>query len=416
VKAVRHWCYRQGLYALAYVWRRLLVRTTFVAVAGSVGKTTTKDCVAGILSARFRTAKTRYNQNDVYGVPRSILRVRPWHRVAVLEVATARPGSMRRLARLARPDVAIMLTVARTHTKFFPSLEATAAEKANLLKALPRRGLAILNADDPNVAGMAAGCRCRVTTFGRSPAAELWADQISSAWPSRLSLRVHTAAETQAVTTQLVGEHWVNSILAALLTAVSVGIDLRSAAEAIGRVEPFAGRMQPVVLPGGAVMIRDEYNASPPTLDAALRAFETFAAERRVLVTSGFSDSPENSRTRFRKLGEMARRVADMAVFISSEHAHEAVKAAVKAGMRPDRVRAFDDLRTAAEYLRTELRQGDLVLLKGRTTDHLSRLFFAQLGEIGCWKTRCQETIVCDVCDELRPAPAQSSAPTSRPR
>ena len=300
------WAHRQILYGLAYVWRRLLLGTTFIAVSGSVGKTTTKDCIAGILSTRFRTAKTRYNQNDGYGVPRSILRVRPWHRVAVLEVATDRPGSMRRLARLAHPDVAIILAMARTHTKSFPSLEAAAAEKVTLVKALPRRGLAILNADDPHVVAMAASCRCRVKTFGRSPGADVWADEISSVWPARLGLRVHTLAETHAVTTKLVGEHWVNSILAALLTATSFGIELPAAAAAVGRVEPFNGRMQPVALPSGAIMIRDEYNASPPTLDAALRAFGTFAAERRVLVTSGFSDSPKNSRARFRELGEIA--------------------------------------------------------------------------------------------------------------
>jgi len=403
-KALRRWCHRQGLYGLAYVWRRLLFGTTFIAVSGSVGKTTTKDCIAGILSTRFRTAKTRYNQNDGYGVPRSILRVRPWHRFAVLEIATDRPGSMRRSARLARPDVAIMLAVARTHTKFFSSLEETAAEKAILLKALPRRGLAILNADDPHVAPMVASCRCRVKTFGRSAGTELWGDEISSAWPSRLALRVHRAAETQAVTTKLVGEHWVNSVLAALLTAVSCGIELQAAAAAVGQVEPFNGRMQPVVLPSGAVMIRDEYNASPPTLGAALRAFEKCGAQRRILVTSGFSDSPHNSRTRFRELGEIAARVADVAVFVNSEHAHQAAKAAVRGGMRPECVFAFTELRAAAEYLKTELRRGDLVLLKGRTTDHLSRLFFAQLGSIECWKAKCRKTIVCDFCDELRPA------------
>ncbi len=406
----RRWAHRRALYGLAYVWRRVLVGTTFIAVGGSVGKTTTKDSIAAILSTRFRTAKTRYNQNDEYGVPRSILRVRPWHRFAVLEVGAGRPGAMRAASRLARPDVVVMLAVARVHTNFFPSLEASAAEKVILLKALPRHGLAILNADDPHVAAMAASCGCSVKTFGRSPGADVWADAISSPWPARLTLRVHSGAETCAVATKLVGEHWVNSILAALLTATSFGVDLRTAVAAVEQVEPFNGRMQPVLLPSGAIMIRDEYNASPPTWDAALRAFGSFAAARRVLVTSGFSDSPKNSRARFRELGETAARVADVAVFANREHAGEAAKAAIKAGMPAERVRAFEDLQKAAEYLRTELRRGDLVLLKGRTTDHLSRVFFAQFGAIGCWKARCGKTIVCDFCDELgAPVSAASS-------
>ena len=100
-------------WALAYLWRRLLLRTTFIAVTGSVGKTTTKECIAAMLSARFPTAGTLRNHNDRHGVPRTILRVRPWHRYAVLEVATNERGLMRRLAWLVRPHVAVMLTVAR---------------------------------------------------------------------------------------------------------------------------------------------------------------------------------------------------------------------------------------------------------------------------------------------------------------
>jgi UDP-N-acetylmuramoyl-tripeptide--D-alanyl-D-alanine ligase len=390
------------VYLLAYLWRRLLVRTTVIAVTGSVGKTTAKECTAAIFSTVARTAKTRYNQNDRYGVPRTILRLRPWDRFAVVEVATDRPGLMRRSAALVRPDIAVVLTIARTHTRFFSSLEASAAEKARLLAVVPRRGLAILNADDPHVRAMATGCRCRVRTFGRSPQADVRADEIASAWPSRLTFRAHTQSATHAVTTRLVGEHWVTSVLAALATAVSCGIALRQAADAVARVEPFNGRMQPVVLPSGATMIRDEYNASPPTLGAALRAFETFRARRRILVTSGFSDTPKNSRTRFRELGELAARVADVAIFVNKEHAQHATKAAIASGMRPDQVHGFTELQAAGEYLRRELRSGDLVLLKGRTTDHLSRLFFAQLGAIGCWKERCHKTIVCDFCDELQ--------------
>ena len=396
-------CYLQILYLVAYVWRRLLFRTTFIAITGSLGKTTTKECIAAIFSAHFPTAKTLRNQNDRYGVPRTILRVRPWHRFAVVEVATNQPGLMRRSARLVRPHVAVVLTVARTHTKDFLSLDETAAEKAQILKALSPTGLAILNAEDPRVLKMADGCRCRVKTFGRSAELDLWADEVSSKWPARLSLRVHAGSEMQRIKTNLVGLHWVNSVLAALLTALSCGIPLKAAAEALEQVEPFPARMQPVLLPSGATIIRDEYNSSPPTLEAALRAFEKFEAVRRVLVISGFSDSPKNSRTRLRELGKRASEIADLAVFVNREHGQHAVKAAISSGMKPECVLNFTDLHEAASYLKSELRIGDLVLLKGRTTDHLPRIFFAQFGSIGCWKTNCSKTINCDFCDELRP-------------
>jgi UDP-N-acetylmuramoyl-tripeptide--D-alanyl-D-alanine ligase len=401
-----HWSL---LYAVAYLWRCLLFRTTFIAVTGSVGKTTTKECIAVVLSARFSTVKTLRNQNDRYGVPRTMFRVRPWHRFAVLEVGSDQPGLMRTHARLVRPHITVVLAIARQHTRAFSSLEETATEKAQLLRQMSSRGVAILNAADPLVPGMAAGCRCRVKAFGRSAGLDLWADDVSSAWPARLSLTAHAGSETQRVNTTLVGLHWVNAVLAALLTALQCGITLNEAATALEQVEPFPARMQPVRLPSGAIVIRDEYNSSAVTLEAALRSFETFEARRRVLVISGFSDSPQNSRSRLRELGKTAAKVAGLAVFINREHGHQAVKAAIAAGMDARCVLNFTELQEAARYLRSELREGDLVLLKGRTTDHLSRVFFAQFGPIGCWKTRCRKTITCDFCEELRPTVAAST-------
>jgi UDP-N-acetylmuramoyl-tripeptide--D-alanyl-D-alanine ligase len=101
-------------------------------------------------------------------------------------------------------------------------------------------------------------------------------------------------------------------------------------------------------------------------------------------------------------MGELASQAADLAVFVSPL-AHYAVKAAVAAGMKSECVRGFTDLQTATKYLKTELRSGDLVLLRGRATDHLSRIFFAQFGAIGCWKNHCRKTIICDFCPELQP-------------
>jgi UDP-N-acetylmuramoyl-tripeptide--D-alanyl-D-alanine ligase len=181
------------------------------------------------------------------------------------------------------------------------------------------------------------------------------------------------------------------------------GIHLEDAAAALEQVEPFPARMQPVLLPSGVTILRDEMSGDPDTLHAALQILRESKAVRQVLVLGDVSDSGnKRPRLRFRELGETISRVADLAVFISI-HAHYAVKAAVASGMKPECVLGFTDLYRAAEYLKSELRSGDLVLLKGRTTDHLSRVFFAQFGSIGCWKNKCSETINCDFCEELRP-------------
>ena len=144
--------YRMMLLA-AFCWRRLLFRTRFIAITGSVGKTTTRNLLAAILrDMPALTLAATKSSNSAKQIARDLLSVRPRHRFVVLEVGTDRPGWIRRSAWLIRPDIAIVLSVARTHTNNFPTLDDTAAEKAALLGGLGRKGVAILNVDDERVA------------------------------------------------------------------------------------------------------------------------------------------------------------------------------------------------------------------------------------------------------------------------
>jgi UDP-N-acetylmuramoyl-tripeptide--D-alanyl-D-alanine ligase len=387
---------------LAYLWRRLLFRTTFVAVTGSLGKTTTKECLGAILCSRFPTVMTFDTQNGRFFVPRTILRARPWHRFVVLEIATETPGWIWKESRRVRPDVAVILSVARTHTQSFPTLDDIAAEKARLLDALRPGGTAVLSGDDPRVLAMASRCRGRVLTFGRSPEFDLWASEVSSRWPSRLSFTMHWGSESRRVSARLVGEHWVTTALASLTVALCCGMDLKSAVSALEQVEPYRARLEPVPLPSGAIMLRDDFSGSVDSLSPALRVIEQAEAQRRLVVLSGVSDTGRRARDRIRDLGYEAARVADSAVFVG-EHSYRAAKAALRAGMRAESVHHFPTLPEAAEFLKSDLREGDLALLRGPILDHLARVYFAQLGSVACAKTRCPRQLLCDHCEELRP-------------
>ncbi len=256
------------LTAFTYLWRSLMVRTTLIAITGSTGKTTTKECLAAILRSHGATMSTIQNQNDVFGVPPTLRRMRPWHRFAVIEVGVGAPGDMRRLARLVRPDIAIVLGVGRTHTNQFPTLEHTAAEKGVLLEYVSRRGLTLLNGDDPRVDAMAWRSAARVLRFGMDERCDYRTTSATSQWPDRLRFELEHDGVRQPVQTQLVGRHWVRSVVAALAAAESCGLSLAAGARQVTQVQPFAGRMQPVELPSGAVVIRDEESGSPDTLEA----------------------------------------------------------------------------------------------------------------------------------------------------
>lgn len=387
---------------MAYLWRRLMFRTTVIAISGSVGKTTAKECLAAVLSSRARTHRTRNNENDAHGVPRTLLAMRPWHRFAVIEIGVGAPGDMKRLARMVRPDIAVLLSVARTHTNNFRTLEVTAREKAQLLDHLSRRGTAILNADDERVRVMAGTPRGKVVLFGRDPGCDFTIEDTVSSWPERLSFKVGSENATIPVHTQLVGTHWVSSVAAALAASAACGIPLESSARELERVPPFTARMQPVALPSGAVVVRDEETGSPDTFDAMLKVLRESRARRRILVISDLSDSRDRQKKRQGYLGSVAAELADVAVFVS-DHGRHAVRKALEAGMAPSNCHHIPDLAKASDFLKSELSDGDLVFVKGRTTDHLSRLVFAQYGSIGCWTTTCRIHRVCDVCDLLEP-------------
>jgi len=391
-----------ALYWLACLWRRVLRRTTFVAITGSHGKTTARELLAAALATRGPTLRSRDNTNSGLPLTRNLLRVRPGHRYAVIEVGVGAPGEMRRLARLVAPDVAVVLPVRPAHTTNFADRAAHAAEKAELLAALRPGGIAVLAADDELVRAMAPRVRGRVVQAGSSPGLDVWSEHASGRWPARLELAVRTReGERCVVRTRLVGTHWQEAVTAAIAAARALGVTLPDAGDAVAGVDPFPSRLEPVSLPCGAVVLRDDYDGSFVTFEAAMRVLEESRAARRVAVISDVSDfGNARKRKRLEHLGAAAARAADLAVFVGAGAAHGRA-GAVAAGLAPEHARAFAGLEEAAAFLRRTLGAGDLVLLKGRTSDHVARLFLAQLGTVRCWRPSCDRRIACDVCPEL---------------
>lgn len=386
---------------LAFLWRRLLFRTTFVVVSGSVGKTTAKDAIALVLSRHLPTQKTDGSRNHNFGLARSILRIRPWHRIAVIEIGLNGPGEMKRLAYIARPDIAVWTNVARTHTQSFRTLEAIAKEKSLLIESLRPGGVAILNSDNPFIAAYQPANYIKTIRYGTSPGMDWQASNVSSNWPERLSFFVQNSEQTATISTKLVGKHWLPSVLPALVVAREMGLNLEQSRSALTELESMEQRLSPATTRNGVTFLRDEWNGSVDTLTVALEVLKDATAKRKILVFSDVSDSVEKVRRRQRRIGAMAKEVADAALFVGDAHEH-AVRGAIDSGMSPDQVWGFYDIREASEHLRSELREGDLVLLRGRTVDHLSRLYLAMSVEVTCWLPACKKKCFCDVCPELQ--------------
>ncbi len=297
------------------------------------------------------------------------------------------------------PDVVIVLAVAPLHTNTLGSLENIAAEKARLLTRLTGSRVAILNGDDRRVLALREQCPGRVVTFGCSPNHDFWAFQIQAIWPRRLTFRANTGTSCCDIRTNLIGDHWVHPVLAALAGAVAAGLSLEETAPLLAQVQPPVGRMQPLELPNGVTFLRDGYNESLTTMGAALRVLQTADTRRRVAIVGDVYDSPLKERPRLVDLGRRVAEAADLAVFIG-EKMRYAASAAVESGMEME-ARAFRDIPRAADFLASELRRGDLVLLRGASRRHLERLYFGQLGKFDCQLKWCSRNRSCDDCPQL---------------
>jgi UDP-N-acetylmuramoyl-tripeptide--D-alanyl-D-alanine ligase len=345
----------------AALHRRRRKRVTFIGVTGSCGKTTTTGLIAGVLRSQLPGNRTIGGYNDLTSMGITVLRTRRRHAFCAIEVAAWEPGSVARAARVIHPHIAVVLNVGPDHRTAFRTLEATAREKSALLAATVDGGVAVLNADDPHVMGMADGFPGRVISFGRSSDAELSAREVRAAWPERLSFTLRHDGRSWPVQTRLCGKHWVTSALAALSVALAMEIPLRTAIDALAELEPYPGRMSPVIH-RRVTFIRDDIKAPLWTMDSVLEFLAEAQAARKIAVIGTLSDYSGSSSRVYRAVARRALDAADEVVF-GGRSAKQALRP--ERGPWPPALCAFATAQEAGEHVLSTMREGDLVVLKG---------------------------------------------------
>jgi UDP-N-acetylmuramoyl-tripeptide--D-alanyl-D-alanine ligase len=389
---------KQAMMPAAFAWRRFLSRTTFIAVTGSFGKTICTQLISAALSCRYCVNHTIHNRNSWNGVAGTVLRTMPWHRYAVVELAAWQSDTIARSAAMTRPDIAVILTVGKTHMKSFRTIEAVAAEKAMLLSSLPPSGLAVLNVDDPAVAAMAAGKNFRILRIGSSPDCDLRGELVPPRKPGRFSFRVRRGSQARILHTNLYGFHWSPSVLAALAVALECGVPFDEAASVIECAAPTADRLQLVTLPSGVQFLRDDYNASMDSIAPALSTFAALPATRKILVLSHFTDSKIRAQDRSARVARQAAPLAQVVVSVGPQ-SHHGARGAIASGMDRASVFQFHKVKAASDFLHEFLRPGDLILAKG--DGQLARIFLRFERPVTCWTETCTRTGLCDYCPKL---------------
>lgn len=363
----------QAMQILAAWWRnRLNVRV--IGVTGSVGKTTTKELIAAVLGARFRTFKSEGNYNNEIGLPLMLLKLSEAHQRAVLEMGFYVAGEIKFLCALAKPQVGVVNNVYAVHLERAGSLEAIAQGKGELVEALPPapEGVAILNADDALVMGMRSRTQARVFTYGLDPAADLWADQIESLGLSGIHFRMHHRHETLHVKVPLLGQHSVHTALRAAAVGLVEGLTWQEIIGGLQAVGVTQLRLVAVKGPGGALMLDDTYNASPESVIAALNLLRDLDG-RRVAVLGDMLELGAQEVAGHRMVGLRAREVAHLLITIGPR-ATLIAEAARTAGMKPEAIIELRTTDAAIAYLRGRIGAGDVVLLKGSRGMRLDKI------------------------------------------
>ncbi|MGH3611636.1 MAG: UDP-N-acetylmuramoyl-tripeptide--D-alanyl-D-alanine ligase [Pseudonocardia sp.] len=351
---------------------RALPHTTVVGVTGSSGKTSTKDLLAAVLAPLGSTVAPPGSFNNELGLPYTALTALPSTRHLVLEFAARAPGHIAALCAVAPPRIGVVLNVGRAHLDEFGSAAAVVAAKGELVAALEASGVAVLNADDPAVAAMAARTAARVVTFGTSPGADVRAQDVVLDG-GRPRFRLVGPAGHAEVAMALVGGHHVGNALAAAAVAFELGGTPEQVAAALSTARPVSRwRMEVTERADGITVVNDAYNANPESMRAALTA----------LVAIGGSDPAGQGNGHRRRTWAVLGRMGELGASGPAAHV-EVTAAAAELGIDelvavgcPDYgcPRTVVDVDAALALLHTELRPGDVVLVKASRAVGLERV------------------------------------------
>jgi UDP-N-acetylmuramoyl-tripeptide--D-alanyl-D-alanine ligase len=409
---------KNGLLSVLRLLLRSLAKLTIVrykpgivGVTGSVGKTSAKEAVRTVLSfdRRVRAPSKSFNNEIglpltiigewettggfffwvkvfVFGVFQLIVKNRDYPEILVLEYGVDRPGDMRYLLQIARPHVGIFTAMGDVpvHVEFFTGPDAVFREKSKLISQLPITGFAILNGDDPAIAGLSAQTRAHAMTFGFSEKADVRISNFTNHLDGdRASVSFKLTYGGSVVPVHLEGGLGRAPVYAATIGAAAgliFGMNLVKIAEAFTRYETVAGRFR--VLRGlkQSVLIDDTYNASPMAVVEGLATLRSLHAKRKVAVLGDMLEIGKYTLSSHEMVGRTAAKVVDLLVTVGLRGKFIA-ESAIRAGLSKRSVFVFTNVPEAATFLEEKVQRGDVVFLKASQGVRLEKVVRELMAE-----------------------------------
>jgi len=342
-----------------------------VAITGSNGKTTTKTILNHLLSGSQEVLATQGTQNNLIGVPLTLLRLGPWHQAAVVELGTNQWGEIRRLTQIARPSVGVITNIGLAHLETFGDLHGVLRAKAELWEAMESKGPLVLNADDPLLWEEGKQLPHRVVWFGCNPKAQIQASQVRlESWGSHCL--VNDRWELQL---PLPGQHNLMNALAALACVQALGFEIPLALQRLESIPSLSGRLSQIQR-DGCLIIDDTYNANPASLKVALEVLAGMESPgRRIAVIGDMLElGDQGPRLHAQAGGWVVQSKVDFLITVGPLSKHLLV-AARQEGLVEEAGRAFDTTQEAGEFLEGLIHVGDTILLKGSRGMQMERVY-----------------------------------------
>lgn len=341
-------------------WYRQALTIPVVGITGSVGKTSTKEMIASVLSRKYQVLKTEGNFNNLLGMPMTLLKIRECHEVAVVEMGISEFGEMHKLAEIARPDICVITNIGQAHLENLKSRDGILRAKSEIFDFLKEDGVIVLNQDDDKLSTVEQVRGIRPKRYGiASAGCDVTVKNIVNKGLDGLDADLETDLGTIPIHEPIPGMHNLYNAGAAACVGRTLGLSNEEIAAGIASVKTIAGRLNMIRLRDGITVIDDCYNANPASMEASLSVL-SLALGRKIAVLGDMGELGEDEKALHARVGAAAGEKGIDALFCAGPLSAEMAKAAAGCG----EVRRFADKESLLQALIPYLQPQDAVLVK----------------------------------------------------
>ena len=349
-----------ALKQLAAFYRQQL-DITVVGITGSVGKTSTKEFVAGVLETKYQVWKTQGNFNNEVGLPLTVLQLRDKHEIAVLEMGISDFGEMHRLSEIAKPDICVLTNIGQCHLEFLGDRDGVLKAKTEIFDFLNPNGMIFVNGDDDKLVTLKEKWKDRLICFGRNQSNDVYAINEVSKGLLGSTMDIVGAMEVEGAQIPLPGEHMVLNALAAAAVAKHLKLSLDEIKQGIKTVKAVSGRSN-LIPYEDFVLIDDCYNANPVSMKSAVDLLQS-ANGRKVAVLGDMFELGEEEEKLHYEVGEYAKNKVDVLICVG-KLAKKIYQGALADNKANQNLLYLSDKEEVYKHLKEIIKPQDTILLK----------------------------------------------------